>query len=156
LDCSLIALSLVLQFNSNSTDLKHYRQAQDRVVLAAMAIYADGAREILHYEIAQSESQSAWEAFFKGLQEQGLNLDGVEVVVSDGTNGLPAVLKTWVPQAQHQLCITHKVRAVLRHLAYEHLSPQDAQGQALSSTEAKKLRYNQIKADAYDIYKTDD
>jgi putative transposase len=45
---------------------------------------------------------------------------------------------------------------MLRHLAYEHLSPQDAQGQALSSTEAKKLHYNQIETDAYDIYKTDD
>jgi transposase-like protein len=82
-----------------------------------MAIYPEGTRQLLHYEIAQSESQDAWEALFKHLQERGLNLEGVEVIVSDGTNGLPAVLKTWVPQAQHQLCITHKVRAMLRHLA---------------------------------------
>ena len=33
---------------------------------------------------------------------------------------------------------------------------QDAQAQVLSPTEAKKLRYSQIQADAYDIYKTDD
>jgi putative transposase len=143
-------------FEDQSGHLRTLRQAQDRVVLAAMAIYPDGTRQLLHYEIAQSESQSAWEAFFKHLQERGLNLDGVEVVVSDGTNGLPAVLKTWVPQAQHQLCITHKVRAMLRHLAYEDLSTQDAQGQTLSPSEAKKLRYNQIQTDAYDIYKTDD
>ncbi len=143
-------------FEDQAGHLRTLRQAQERVVLAAMAIYPDGTRELLHYEIAQSESQAAWEEFFKGLQVRGLNLDGVEVVVSDGTNGLPAVLKTWVPQAQHQLCITHKVRAMLRHLRYEHLSTQDAQGQALSTTEAKKLRYSQLQADAYDIYKTDD
>jgi putative transposase len=62
--------------------MRTLRQAEERVVLAAMAIYADGTREILHYEIAQSESQAAWESFFKGLQERGLNLDGVEVVVA--------------------------------------------------------------------------
>jgi putative transposase len=66
------------------------------------------------------------------------------------------VLKTRVPQAQHQLCITHKVRAMVRHLAYKDLPTQDAQGQMLSPTEAKKLRYNQVQTDAYDIYKTDD
>jgi hypothetical protein len=42
----------------------------------------DGTRELLHYEIGQSESHSAWEAFFKNLQERGLNLDGVKVVVA--------------------------------------------------------------------------
>ena len=45
---------------------------------------------------------------------------------------------------------------MLRHLGYENLSTQDAQGQTLSILEAKKLRYSQIKVDAYDIYKTDD
>ncbi len=143
-------------FEDQAGHLRTLRQAQERVVLAAMAIYPDGIREILHYEIAQSESQAAWDAFFKNLQERGLNLDGVEIVVSDGTNGLPAVLKTWVPQGQHQLCITHKVRAMLRHLDYEALSTQDEHGQALSPADAKKLRYGQIKTDAYDIYKTDD
>jgi len=143
-------------FEDQAGHLRTLRKAQERVVLAAMAIYPDGTRELLHYEIAQSESQAAWEAFFKCLQERGLNLNGVEVVVSDGTNGLPSVLKNWVPQAQHQLCITHKVRAMLRHLTYENLSTQDAQGQTQEPSEAKKLRYQQIKADAYDIYKTDD
>ena len=104
-------------FEDQAGHLLRLRQAQERVVLVAMAIYPDGTRQIFHYEIAQSESLAAWSAFFTHLQERGLNLDGVEVVVSDGTNGLPAVLKTWVSQAQHQLCITHKVRAMLRHLA---------------------------------------
>ena len=45
---------------------------------------------------------------------------------------------------------------MLRHLAYENLSTQDAQGQTLWPTEAKKLRYKKIQANAYDIYKTDD
>jgi hypothetical protein len=45
---------------------------------------------------------------------------------------------------------------MLRHLAYEHLSTQDAQGQIVPPTEAKKLRSSQIQTDAYDIYKTDD
>ncbi|MGR3279734.1 transposase, partial [Acaryochloris marina NIES-2412] len=54
---------------------------------------------------------------------------------------------------EHQRCITHKVRAMLRRLGYEQLPHLDAQGQELSHAEAKKLRYSQIKHDAYAIYK---
>ena len=94
--------------------------------------------------------------FFEQLQRRGLYLAGIELVVSDGTNGLPSVLQTWVPQAQHQRCITHKVRALLRHLEYEQLPTHDPQGQPLCAADAKRLRFSQVQSDAYDIYDTDD
>jgi putative transposase len=143
-------------FEDQAGHLRKVRQAEDRVVLVAMGIWSDGTRQILHYEIAHSESQLAWGSFFEQLQQRGLNLPAIELVVSDGTNGLPAVLETSVPQAQHQRCITHKVRAMLRHLDYEQLATHDLQGLPLSPSDAKRLRYSQVQSDAYDIYDTDD
>jgi putative transposase len=69
-------------FEDQAGHVRTLRKAEDRVILAAMAIYPEGTRELLHYEIAQSESHSAWEAVFKNLQERGLNLDGIKVVVA--------------------------------------------------------------------------
>lgn len=143
-------------FEDQAGHLRKVRQAEDRVVLVAMGIWPDGTRQILHYEIAHSESQLAWGSFFEQLQQRGLNLAGIELVVSDGTNGLPSVLEHWVPQAEHQRCITHKVRAMLRHLDYEQLSTHDSQGLPLSPAQAKRLRFAQVQSDAYDIYDTDD
>ncbi|MGF1604122.1 MAG: transposase [Thermosynechococcaceae cyanobacterium] len=52
-------------------------------------------------------------------------LDRVELVVSNDTKGLPKVLDDYLPQAHHQRCITHKVRAMVRHLEYESLPNKD-------------------------------
>lgn len=136
--------------------LRKLRQAQDCVILVAMAIWPDGTQCILHYEVAPQESQEHWKTFFKNLSERGLNPQLVELVVSDGTTGLPSVLEQYLPKAEHQRCVTHKVKAILRHLSYENLPTHDEQGQKLSKKQAKEQILQQIQADAYDIYKSAD
>jgi putative transposase len=132
------------------------RRAEERVVLVAMAIGPDGTSQILHYEVAPQESQADWQAFFEHLAARGLDLGAVELIVSDGTNGLPPVLEHFVPNAQHQRCITHKVRAMQRHLCYENLPSHNDQGEPLTPSQAKQLRQHQIQEDAYAIYKEPD
>ncbi|MGB7413717.1 MAG: transposase [Thermosynechococcaceae cyanobacterium] len=144
------------QWVDQSGHLRHLRQAQDAVILVAMAIWPDGTQCIIHYQIASQEGQEHWASFFKALSERGFNLDLVELVVSDGTQGLPKVLDDYLPQAEHQRCITHKVRAMTRHLSYEALPTHDDHEQKLTPQQAKKQRLHQIQADAYDIYKAVD
>jgi len=133
--------------------IRKLRRAEDRVILVAMAVWPDGTQTVLHYEMATQESEAAWLLFFEHLRQRGLQTYGVKLIVSDGTTGLPKVIRALFPLAQHQRCITHKVRAMLRHLGYGQLPHLDAQGQELPYSEAKKLRYSQIKHDAYAIYK---
>jgi putative transposase len=132
------------------------RQSEDRVVLVAMAIWPDGTQQIVHYEVAPQESQTQWQTFFEHLAARGVDLSAIELVVSDGTNGLPPVLDNCMPNAQHQRCITHKVRAMQRHLSYENLPTQTEQGQKITSSQAKQLRREQIQEEAYAIYKEPD
>lgn len=136
--------------------LRKLRQAQDCVILVAMAVWPDGSQCILQYEVAPQESLEHWETFFEHLCERGLKPQQVELVVSDGTTGLPKVLEQHLPNAQHQRCVTHKVRAMLRHLSYESLPTHDEDGQKLSKKQAKEQRVHQIQTDAYDIYKSTD
>ncbi len=75
--------------------------------------------------MAPQESQEHWKTFFKHLCERGLKPQLVELVVSDGTTGLPNVLEQYLPTAEHQRCVTHKVRAMLRRLSYENLPTHD-------------------------------
>ena len=39
--------------------LRQCRQAKKRVVLAVMAIWEDGSQELIHYEVAEMESEAA-------------------------------------------------------------------------------------------------
>jgi transposase-like protein len=136
--------------------IRQLRQAQDRVVLAALAVWPDGTHEVLHYEIAEQEDTQGWETFFAHLIERGLDPAAVELVVSDGSLGLPAAMTKHLPRATQQRCIAHKVRRIKDYLSYAQLPTQTELGQALKPSESKQQRRYQIQSDAYDIYKAED
>lgn len=131
---------------------RQVRQAQERVILAAMAIWPDGAQQLLHYTVCRSEDADAWRQLLDELLARGLDPDAVELVVSDGAKGLLEAMHQRLPQAAQQRCITHKVRGMEPYLTYAHLPDQDAQAQAISAAQAKPLRLFQIQQDAYAIY----
>jgi transposase-like protein len=131
---------------------RQVRQAQERVILAAMAIWPDGSQHLLHYTICRSEDADAWRQLFDELIARGLDADAVALVVSDGAKGLLEALHQRLPKAAQQRCITHKVRGMEPYLTYAHLPDQDAQGQALATAQAKRLRLFQIQQAAYAIY----
>ena len=131
------------------------RQAEERVILVAMAVWPDGRYYVFHYEIATTEDNNSWTAFFDGLMERGLDPNAVKLLVSDGTNGLLVTMKKRLPRAIQQRCITHKVRGMKPYMAYNQLPDKDELGQPLSKSEAKKQRWQLVKNDAYDIYKAE-
>jgi transposase-like protein len=135
-----------------SGHLRQCRQAEKRVVLAVMAIWEDGSQELIHYEVAETESEAAWTKVFESLIRRGLNPNHLELVGSDGSLGLPSAMKKCFPLAQQQLCITHKIRGIERHLNYYHLPSVTAAGCSLKPKEARKQRSFELTSDAYNIY----
>ncbi len=134
--------------------LRQMRQAQERVILAAMAVWPDGTYQLLHYEIAEGEDSQSWFNFFEHLIERGLNPQAVKLIVSDGISGLPGVITQCLPNAQQQRCTTHKVRGMKRYLTYQQLSVSDeATAAEFDEQQAKQQRRFEIQEDAYDIYR---
>ncbi|MEM8643166.1 MAG: transposase [Cyanobacteria bacterium P01_G01_bin.54] len=131
---------------------RQVRHAQDRVILAVMAVWPDGTHEMLHYEIAQQEETTAWQSLFEHLIARGLDPHSVEVVVSDGARGLLAAMAQTLPQTKQQRCITHKVRGMDPYLKYKQLPTTDEQGQPLDPKTAKQQRKSALFNEAYDIY----
>ena len=138
-----------------SGHMRQCREAEERVVLAAMAVWEDGSYEILHYEIASEEGEAEWNQFFEHLIERGLEPNAVQLVVSDGTLGLPKALQKNLPIAQQQRCITHKVRGLERYLSYAQLPSVSLNGQPLKPDVAKRQRRFEITSEAYQIYEAD-
>ena len=129
------------------------RQAEERVILAAMALWPDGSYHILHYEIATVEDATSWTNFFDNLIDRGVDPQVVNLLVSDGTKGLLTAMKNRLPLARQQRCITHKVRGMKAYLVYNQLPDKDESGHSLTRSEARKQRWQLIKNEAYDIYK---
>lgn len=126
------------------------RAAQERVILAVLAVYADGRTQLLHFEVALTEEEATWQTLCAHLIARGLDPAAVQLLVSDGSHGVLAAMNQHFPQAQQQRCITHKVRGMRRKLEYRDLPPDAAQ---LSLRQQKQQRWHDLKTAAYAIYK---
>ncbi len=73
--------------------------------LLAVAVNADGHREILGLDVASGEDGAGWLGFFRGLTARGLS--GVKLVTSDAHAGLVAAVGATLPGASWQRCRTH-------------------------------------------------
>ena len=133
---------------------RQQQRGQERVILAALAVWPDGRSHLLHYEVAVTEEEATWKAFWQHLLARGLDPQGVQLVVSDGTTGLLAALSKHLPQTKLPRCTVHKVRGFERYLTYNHLPELDPDtGHPFTETEAKAQRKAEITRDAHDIFK---
>jgi len=83
-----------------------------KVVLVALGVRADGSRELLDFHVVPRESEAAWWGFVSDLKERGLGgvTHPVQVMVTDGQDGLVAAVMGLYPRVDHQRCIVHKLR----------------------------------------------
>ena len=88
---------------------------QSQVVLIALAINAEGRRQVLGGELSNRESKSSWTTFVKGLRTRGLH--GVEF--DDNGNG-----RITCAEARR-----HGIAPVRRgHPAYRYMNDRDNDG----------------------------
>jgi transposase-like protein len=85
-------------------------------VLLVSAVRDDGMREILAVEVADTESEAAYQELFRSLKRRGLS--GVELVVSDDHEGLKAAVFRHFQGASWQRCQVHYARNLLGMVSY--------------------------------------
>jgi transposase-like protein len=97
------------------------KQGQKRPVLIAMGFWPEtGRREILAWELGQSEDAAAWVHFLGRLEEQGIRgANGLKLVIHDGGAGLCAALQTVDLDAAEQRCLFHKLRNIGDALSFD-------------------------------------
>ena len=96
-----------------------------KVLLVALGIKVDGSKELLGFQLANSESESWWWGFLSDLKLRGLKGENLEVMVSDGASGLIKAFNALFPRVARQLCTFHKANDLGNHLVnrvhYSHI-----------------------------------
>jgi transposase-like protein len=82
-----------------------------QAVVIATGVRADGHREVLGFDVGDSESGPFWTAFLRSLRARGLG--GVLLVVSDAHEGLKAAVGSVLLGATWQRCRVHFTRNAL-------------------------------------------
>ena len=71
----------------------------------ATGVAADGHREVLGFEVGDSEDGAFWTAFLRSLKTRGLA--GVQLVISDAHAGLKNAIASMLMGASWQRCRVH-------------------------------------------------
>ena len=125
----------------------------DQVILTVMGVWEDGRHQIIHYQLAAAEDTAAWSQLLATLIGRGLDAATVQLVVSDGSTGLPAALATHLPAAKQQRCVVHKIRGLERAFCYRDLTMIDPLTQeTLTHEAARRLRRQQLSTEAHAIF----
>lgn len=93
---------------------EHVRQGGQIVsqgVLIVAGVRADGHREVLAVEVADTESEAMYHRLFSDLKARGLS--GVRLVTSDNHAGLKAAIDRHFQGASWQRCQVHITRDLL-------------------------------------------
>lgn len=90
------------------------RRVVSQAVVVATAVRADGNREVLGFDVGDSEDGAFWTAFLRSLKARGLH--GVQLVISDAHEGLKAALGSVFVGGAWQRCRVHFLRNVLTRI----------------------------------------
>lgn len=82
-----------------------------QAVVIATGVAADGRREVLGFDVGDSEDGAFWTAFLRSLKSRGLS--GVQLVISDAHTGLRGAIEAILIGAAWQRCRVHFLRNVL-------------------------------------------
>ena len=88
----------------------NHRVVSQAVVIATGGT-GDGRREVLGFEVGDSEDGAFWTAFLRSLKARGLA--GVQLVISDAHTGLKQAIGAVMLGAAWQRCRVHFLRNVL-------------------------------------------
>jgi putative transposase len=116
--CDGIWVTLQAQEEEIKTDKRqrkrHRRSGKKVVILVALGFWPDGRREILDWQLANSEDHNEWQTFLERLKERDVSASkGLKIMVRDGCGGLgKALVKVYGDSILDQRCIFHKLRNV--------------------------------------------
>ena len=82
-----------------------------QAVVVAVGVAADGRREVLGFDVGDTENEAFWTEFLRSLKTRGLS--GVKLVISDAHSGLKKAIGTVFQGASWQRCRVHFMRNVL-------------------------------------------
>ncbi len=81
------------------------------MILTALGVDLEGSREVLAFRASAEESKDGWSALLLELRTRGVSQ--VDLLVTDGHEGLLAAIADLFPSTLRQRCLVHKQRNVM-------------------------------------------
>jgi transposase-like protein len=113
----LESLYPVVFFDALRVKMREDGVVRSKAVYLALAVLADGQRDILGIWIEQTEGAKFWLKVFTDLKARGC--EDILIAVTDGLKGMPEALETVYPQTTLQTCVVHLIRRSLNFASWK-------------------------------------
>ena len=84
------------------------------MILTALGVDLEGSREVLAFRACAEEDKDGWSCLLQDLRTRGMTQ--VDLIVTDGHDGLRASVSSLFPATRRQRCLVHKQRNVMNDI----------------------------------------
>ncbi len=91
--------------------VRHGTQTDSTMILTALGVDGEGSREVLALRACAEEDKDGWSCLIQDLRNRGVS--EIDLIVTDGHDGLLAAVSALFPATLRQRCLVHKQRNVL-------------------------------------------
>src|SRR5438105_5548646 len=91
--------------------VRHGTQTDATMILTALGVDLEGSREVLAFRACAEEDKDGWSCLLQDLRSRGVA--EVDLLVTDGHDGLLAAVSALFSATPRQRCLVHKQRNVL-------------------------------------------
>src|SRR5919204_1848657 len=107
----------VVFFDALRVKIRDEATVRSKAIYLALAVLADGTRDILGLWIEQTEGAKFWMKVFSDLKTRGCQ--DILIAVTDGLKGMSEALAAIYPQTTLQTCIVHLIRPSLDYTTWK-------------------------------------
>jgi transposase-like protein len=116
--------------------VRHGEKTDSTVLLTALGVDLDGKREVLALRTGAEESKDGWGCLLNDLRTRGVQ--NIDLIVTDGHEGILAALREQFPAAPRQRCVIHKQRNVMNAIPKRGQADVSAELSAIWKQETKE------------------
>ncbi len=101
----------ILYLDGVHFDIRHGDQVDSTIILTALGVDLEGNKEVLAIRACAEEDKDGWSCLVHDLRQRGATK--IDLIVTDGHEGLLAALAALFPATLRQRCVIHKQRNVM-------------------------------------------
>jgi transposase-like protein len=139
----------ILYLDGVHFSIRHGEQADSTLILTALGVDLEGHKEVLALRACAEEDKDGWACLLQDLRRRGAT--HVDLIVTDGHEGLLAAVADLFSATPRQRCLVHKQRNVLNAIPRRARADvqaeltgiweQPSKGEALAQLAAFKAKY---------------
>ena len=113
---SLLTHYRILYLDGIHFTVRHGTQTDSTIILTALGVDLEGNKEVLALRACAEEDKDGWSCLLQDVRRRGATQ--MDLIVTDGHDGLLAAVTTLFTATPRQRCLVHKQRNVMKAIAH--------------------------------------